>query len=132
MQILHDLSNIWTALKTVGRMSTNTVDDILKEIAQLPSSERLRLKQLLEDPRKFSSALDRSIVPVLALDSTRELRWLVEHAPEYAGQWVAIDGDRLIAYGPNANEVFDAADADGAHLPLVTFVEDPATMYAGF
>lgn len=113
-------------------MSTNRVEDILKEIARLPSSERLRLKRRLEEVQEPSSSLDRSVAPVPAPDSTRELRWLVEHAPEYAGQWVAIEGDRLIAHGPNASEVFDAADADGAHLPLVTFVEDPEIMYAGF
>jgi len=113
-------------------MSTNRVEDILKEIDQLPSTERLRLKRLLEEPQGPSSARDQSVASVPTPDSTRELRWLVEHAPAYAGQWVALEGDRLIAHGPNATEVFDAADADGAHLPLVTFVEDPERMYAGF
>jgi hypothetical protein len=35
---------------------------------------------------------------------------------------VALDGDRLIAHGKDAAEVFAAADADGAYLPLVTYV----------
>jgi hypothetical protein len=65
-------------------------------------------------------------------DSARELQWLVEHARQYAEQWVALDGERLIAHGPIASEVFDAADADGAHLPLIAFVEDPDKVYAGF
>ena len=45
-----------------------------------------------------------------------------EHAHEYGGQWVALDGDRLIAHGENAEAVFAAADADGAYLPLVTYI----------
>jgi hypothetical protein len=65
-------------------------------------------------------------------DSTRELKWVAEHAREYAGQWVALDGDRLIAHSPNHDEVFAAAEADGVYLPLITFVEDPDKVYAGF
>jgi hypothetical protein len=45
-----------------------------------------------------------------------------EHASEYGSEWVALDGDRLIAHGPDADAVFAAADADGACLPLVTFI----------
>ena len=53
-----------------------------------------------------------------------------EHAHEYGGQWVALDGDRLIAHGTNADEVFAAADVDGAYLPLVTYI--PPTNAAPF
>ena len=49
-------------------------------------------------------------------------RWMTAHRHEYAGQWVALDGDRLIAHGANPNEVFASARADGAYLPLVTFI----------
>jgi uncharacterized protein DUF5678 len=48
------------------------------------------------------------------------------------GQCVALDGDRLIAHGANADEVFDAAEADGGDLPLVGFVDAPDKIYAGF
>ena len=54
------------------------------------------------------------------------MKWLREHAREYANQWVALDGDRLIAHGVNASQVYVAARADNATLPMVTFVEDPA------
>jgi hypothetical protein len=45
---------------------------------------------------------------------------------------VAIDGDRLIAYGANADEVFDAAEADSANQPLIGFVDGPDKIYTGF
>jgi Family of unknown function (DUF5678) len=60
------------------------------------------------------------------------LQWLATHAREYAGQWVALDGDRLIAHGPHHHEVWAAAEASGVYLPLVTFVENPDRVYAGF
>ena len=64
--------------------------------------------------------------------ATRALHWIAKHAHEYKGQWVALDGDRLIAHGANAHEIFDAAKADGAKLSLVDFVDDPDKIYAGF
>lgn len=60
--------------------------------------------------------------PIPAPDPMPSQRWMKEHAEEYGGQWVALDGDRLIAHGTNAAEVFAAADADGAYLPLLTYL----------
>jgi len=59
------------------------------------------------------------------LDCSREMRWLAEHREEYAGQWVALDGERLLASGANAREVYDAARRSGVELPLVVQVESP-------
>lgn len=69
---------------------------------------------------------DRRVEPprrVEVIDCSRELQWLREHRNEYAGQWVALDGDRLIASGPDARPVYEAARASGVDLPLVTEVE---------
>ena len=50
------------------------------------------------------------------------MKWLHEHWREYIGKGVALDGDRLLAHGTNAKEVYAAATADGAHMPIVTFI----------
>ncbi len=60
---------------------------------------------------------------VQPIDCTRELRWLAEHRDEYAGQWVALDGDRLLSHGPNAREVYQAARRSGVEIPVVVQVE---------
>jgi Family of unknown function (DUF5678) len=51
--------------------------------------------------------------------ASKELRWLKEHRHEYMGQWVALDGDRLVAHGTNAREVFQAAREAGVKVPFI-------------
>lgn len=57
------------------------------------------------------------------IDRSREQRWLKEHSQEYAGEWVALDGDHLICHGTNAREVYEGARKSGVKRPLVIEVE---------
>ncbi|MGH9755594.1 MAG: DUF5678 domain-containing protein [Blastocatellia bacterium] len=133
-------------------MSEITADNIFSQIVQLPSSELTRLRHLLDqmdqaeqkpsepmlthqqkvEKKRPKPPLDKRVPPIPVPDSAREMRWIANHRREYAGQWVALDGDRLIAHSPNHDEVWVAAQADGASLPMVTFIEDPDKLYAGF
>lgn len=56
-------------------------------------------------------------------DFSREIRWIKEHRQEYAGQWVALDGDRLLSHGMNAKEVFAAARQTGFAEPFFAHLE---------
>lgn len=53
-----------------------------------------------------------------------ELRWVDLHRSEYAGEWVALDGDRLLAHGPDPRQVYLAARAAGAEIPSLMRVPD--------
>ena len=77
---------------------------------------------------------DRQVEPIIPqADFSRSVKWLAEHRAEYAGQWVALDQDRLIAHSQDAKEVYAAAEASGVKYPMVTQVEDPnALPFAGF
>ena len=59
---------------------------------------------------------------VTPIDLSRELQWLKEHRQEYLKQWVALDGNQLIAHGPQAREVYAAARAAGLKSPFVEFI----------
>lgn len=117
-------------------MSQITVENILSQIIQLPPEEQIRLRRLLDqigqEQKPSKPPRDKRVPPKPVPDRTSELRWIIEHAREYVGQWVAIEGNRVIAHGPNAENVFAAAKADGAYLPLFHFVEDPDKQYLYF
>jgi hypothetical protein len=57
------------------------------------------------------------------LDCSLELRWLDEHGAEYAGLWVALEGEQLLASGTNGHEVYETAIARGATRPFLVQVE---------
>lgn len=110
-------------------MSETTIERLLKEISQLAPDQQRELRKTLDQQEQATrSTLDKRVPPRPAPDSQREMTWLRTHAREYANQWVALDGERLIAHGVDAREVYEAAEADGAPLPMVTFVEDPDTV----
>jgi hypothetical protein len=57
---------------------------------------------------------------------------LHENREKYSGQWVALNGDRLMANGPTAKEVYSKAKAEGVEIPLVELVTDTMTVpYTG-
>jgi len=89
---------------------TLSVDQILKSIAQLPAPEQERIRRWLEETRATNGEVQGS--QTHANCSARSLRWLHESPEKYSGQWVALNGDRLIANGPTAKEVYSKANAE--------------------
>jgi antitoxin (DNA-binding transcriptional repressor) of toxin-antitoxin stability system len=57
-----------------------------------------------------------------------EFRWLALNRGGYAGRWVALDGDQLLAVGDSAQEVY-AVIANQRRTPLVTRVEPEDEVY---
>ena len=49
-----------------------------------------------------------------------EFLWLANQSGPYAGQWVALDGGRLVAHGTELATVSAAARAAGVDRPLLT------------
>ncbi len=70
-------------------------------VSDLKQEGRLSLSQMASSPGKIKR------VPMK--DRSKEMRWLKDHRHEYRGEWVALEGDRLVAHGNDAKEVFAAA-----------------------
>ena len=62
----------------------------------------------------------------------REYAWLKEHRHEYPGEYLALDGDRLVSHGTNGRGVLDEARRAGVPLPLMVRVgENEELPYCG-
>ncbi len=61
----------------------------------------------------------------------KEARWLKENRTRFAGLWIALDGDQLLATGQTAKEVF-ALVGHLDHPPLVMQIESNTTPFAGW
>lgn len=77
-----------------------TAETILTLIEQLPSTERTRLTQLLNEeepePIKTKPPLDKRVPSQPMPDRTKEMDWVEQHKHEYPGQWVALNQSRKL------------------------------------
>ena len=99
-----------------------TLERIIKEARTLSPEDRRRLRDTLD--RELQAA-----PPYNA--RAREHAWIEAHRDEYLGQWVALDGDRLLAYGSGAREVYLAARAAGVKAPFVEQIMPSLEPYMG-
>ncbi len=99
-------------------MASADIQRIIDEVRRLPPDERRQLREVLDREEQAGvQPSDRSI------DLSRELSWIEKHRAKYAGQWVAVRGDRLLSNGTDGKEVYRAARAAGDERPFVTRVE---------
>ena len=103
---------------------SSTVDQIIKSIEQLPAAEQERIRQWLDD-KGTSNGSEETSQSTDVDRSVKSLRWLRENSEKFLGQWVALDGDRLIASGSTAQEVYAKAKSEGVEIPFVELVTNP-------
>lgn len=78
----------------------------------------------LEEQQWLRDALDRELQPASTHTThEREQEWIEQHRDEYQNQWVALDGDKLLAHGTNAREVYLAAQVAGVTVPYIERVK---------
>lgn|SRR5262245_9258963 len=102
-----------------------TVNQIIEEAKKLPAEERRRLRIALE-------SLDPSgEVAPSPTSHDQERAWIHAHRKQYVGQWVAVDGARLVAHGLDARSVYLAARKAGISSPHVERVESEEEPFTG-
>jgi hypothetical protein len=103
-------------------MSTQLLTEVMEKVVLLNDEERNRLLNFLTEqkvePQPNSDALDG-----IDIHRIREREWLKEHRSEYAGQYVALDGNNLVSHGTDGRKVYADARQAGVEIPYIVRIE---------
>ena len=106
-----------------------TLEQIIDEARSLSPAEKRKLRQVLDLELEQAKGRDRAKPTHTENgdDKARErrLEWLKSHREQYGGQYVALDGDRLIAVGPNYRVAREKALTAGKTNAFVTYLSKP-------
>ena len=108
-------------------MNNLTLQQVMDAARALTLEDQRRLRRWLEQQEDRTTAARQRRDRLRAEEERfrKALRWLDEHRAEYLGQWVALDGDRLISHGTDGVLVHAQAKAAGIASPLLEHsVED--------
>ena len=118
-------------------MSSEVLNELMRRSESLTSEEKVRLANHLvgEAGKSQAGGSEGSGAngDVRGLDHQRrqEQQWLLDHAAEYAGQWVALSGDCLLSHGVDGRQVLSEARRAGVVVPFVVRVESPSELPFG-
>ncbi len=125
------MSNLATNITTLPDI---TWESLCQLVQQLPGERRKQLRVMLDEPAPAAPPAHicaPAIPPAeFAAKWEQERTWLAQNQNDYAGRWVALDGDRLILSGASAREIYTALKAAGISGSLVTRVEHPDDLTA--
>lgn len=101
---------------------------VLRPLEPLALAEHQRVRVTVEERKR---PLSRESAQQLD-DCRAELDWLADESRHYAGEWVALDGKRLVAHGPKLAAVKAAAQAAGVSRPFFASVPDDDLPFVGW
>lgn len=106
-----------------------TLEQIIDEARALSPAEKGKLRQALDSELEQPVPL-QSAKPNYRTHE-REHAWVDTHRDEYLGQWVAVEGDSLVAHDTNPRKVYLAARDAGIEVPYVVHVQKREEPFTG-
>ncbi len=106
-------------------MSSDLLNQLIEQAGALTAEEKqLLISRLEEQLRCDADKEGKTHEPPEGIQRRKNPHdWIRNHFAEYEGQWVALDGDRLLAYGTSAREVLESAKAVEEKYPFLVKVE---------
>lgn len=89
---------------------------VLRPLEPLPFAEHQRLRVMVTDGEEKDPPAAKYFNPRL-----KEMAWLGAHRKDYPGEYVALEGDRLLAHHKEGREVLRLAREQGVEVPLVSY-----------
>ena len=99
-------------------MAAELLNDLIERSGELTPEEKQRLARFLSEQVGRDSTGTQENVPPRVVRHDRQkgeqsVAWLKAHADEYAGQHVALNGDRLVGSGRTIRDAEIAAQRNG-------------------
>ena len=107
-----------------------TLEQIIDEARALSPAEKGKLRQVLDRELEQQAAAVPSSERSYP-SNEQERAWISAHRDEYLGQWVTLDGDRLVAHGTDAKKVYDEARELGSKAPYLERVSPKQEAFMG-
>ena len=100
---------------------TPTFEQAIEIVRQLPPPEREKVRDWIdEENQRDSFGEDKQEKLKRQQEKFRHsMEWIQAHREEFDGQWVALDGDILLAHGADGKKVHTEAQAKGVKTPLM-------------
>lgn len=111
-----------------------TAEQIIETVRALPLSEKEKFFDLAEEERQkiISEKKAKKAKAKKEQEKFRlAMKWLNENRQSYLGQWVCLDGDRLIAHGADAVKLYKEAREKGVEVPFVEHITEENEPYGG-
>ncbi len=120
-------------------MPSANVTRVLAEIAALSPDEQAEIRVIITSQHDRNGSSEENIFDGIFVESLDRpdlrpsMQWVEDHSTEFAGQYIALEGDSLIAHSHNAEEVISAVRASSVKVPFFTFIPSAdALPFAGF
>jgi hypothetical protein len=108
-------------------MNTERLNAIKQQLAALSAEEKLDLAEFLKEQAQKDKEVEATATQANGQKPDpyclRETEWLRQHRHEYTGQYVALDGDILVASGPDGRTVIRQAREAGVKAPYIARIE---------
>ncbi len=112
-------------------MSAEMLDSIKKQVAVLTTQEKIVLANYLLEQTKEEAEMENGN-NIEDDAQRRQLEWLKTNREKYAGQYVALDGDRLVGHGATIREANEQSKHSGVkNAFLVRVFAEETTVSAG-
>lgn len=103
-------------------MSTTTVEEFVTKINQLPDVDRTELIRRLNQSPPGNGEPKKSTTKLPKAAANPNLVWIKKNKAKYAGNYVALKGGQLIAFGRTIREADQGAKAKGVTNPLLHYI----------
>lgn len=108
-----------------------TAEQIIENVRALPEPEREKFFELIE-AEKTKATVNGNDSEQKNEKFRRALQWVEENKEKYDGQFVLLEGDRLIAHGINPKELYETARAKGIEIPFVKRIKAQDLPFGGW